>query len=429
MNEVFKKLTEEIKTQLKEAFSKKEAREFIEKTKGAQDTGNFEVVVSTIDIDRQGESIDQSGWDLVFYKMNPVVLWAHDYWSLPIGVTDEIDVQDGKLVAKGRFAPEDANPFAQQVRRLYDLKIVRATSVGFITKEQEGGKIKSAELLEFSFVPVPANPLALSLRKAQKLGLDLAMLATKGLKLDVHVAAEGDECEMPDGTMGEMHPNDEGEIVCMPKKAKQEPKEGDACELEDGTEGELKPNDEGVLVCVPKVTEKPEETEEYIRIPVKDADNYDPDSIRTITISEDEGIKALSACPKGEFEGGKCNVGVEIITYLFDKEKWTEEQAREWIEEHEKAKTEKNQKQIGEIVGQLKETIAALEFRLQGSEPEGGGKANPRGETKVESAGLERVKADLEIYHATRNILRAVDIAVEEGLRKLKNFTPDQNRN
>lgn len=175
----YKKLSEEIKSALVEHLQSKEVQEFIEKTKAATDSGSFEVIVSTADIDRQGESIDQGGWNFGLYKQNPIVLWAHDYSMLPIGVTESIETIDGKTVAKGKFAPEEANPFAQQVRRLYDLKIVRATSVGFIAKQMEGNKITEAELLEFSFVPVPANPYALSLMKTNN--LDVQEFMTKGL--------------------------------------------------------------------------------------------------------------------------------------------------------------------------------------------------------------------------------------------------------
>lgn len=175
----YKKLSEEIKSALVEHLQSKEVQEFIEKTKAANDSGTFEVIVSTADIDRQGESIDQGGWNFGLYKQNPIVLWAHDYSMLPIGVTESIETIDGKTVAKGKFAPEEANPFAQQVRRLYDLKIVRATSVGFIAKQMEGNKITEAELLEFSFVPVPANPYALSLMKTNN--LDVQEFMTKGL--------------------------------------------------------------------------------------------------------------------------------------------------------------------------------------------------------------------------------------------------------
>jgi hypothetical protein len=88
-------------------------------------------------------------------------------------------------VAKGRFAPADANPFAQQVRKLYDLKILRTTSVGFIVKETEGNRITKSELLEFSFVPVPANPYALSMRQVSEMAIDTAMLCAKGIDLKV----------------------------------------------------------------------------------------------------------------------------------------------------------------------------------------------------------------------------------------------------
>ncbi len=175
----YKKLSEEIKSAMVEHLQSKEVQDFIEKTKAATDSGSFEVIVSTADIDRQGESIDQGGWNFGLYKQNPIVLWAHDYSMLPIGVTESIETIDGKTVAKGKFAPEEANPFAQQVRRLYDLKIVRATSVGFIAKQMEGNKITEAELLEFSFVPVPANPYALSLMKTNN--LDAQEFMTKGL--------------------------------------------------------------------------------------------------------------------------------------------------------------------------------------------------------------------------------------------------------
>lgn len=184
MNESLKKLSTEIAAEISAIVKAQPMQDFIAKTKAAgDDAGTFEVIISTNNVDRQGESVDQNGWDLVNYKANPVVLFGHDYYSLPIGVCESIDLVEGKLIAKGRFAPEDANPFAQQVRRLYDAKILRATSVGFIVKESNGPIITKAELLEFSFVPVPANPYALSMRQVQELGLDLSMLSTKGLTL------------------------------------------------------------------------------------------------------------------------------------------------------------------------------------------------------------------------------------------------------
>lgn len=241
--ETFKKIAAEIAQKMAAALASDDAKSVIEQTKAASETGSFEVIISTADYDRQGESVDQRGWDLSHYMDNPVVLWGHDYYSLPIGICESLELRDGNLIARGKFAPEAANPFAQQVRRLYDLKIVRATSVGFIVKEMEGKRITKAELLEFSFVPVPANPYALSLAQAKQ--LDLGMIAAKGLKLEVTEKAMGDDCTMEDGTPGMMEDDGEGGMVCKPKAVKAE---GDTCTLDDGTEGVY--DSEGV--CKPK---------------------------------------------------------------------------------------------------------------------------------------------------------------------------------
>ena len=185
MNEALKKFSEELAKELIAAVSTKENKEIIDKTLASEDSGTFEVIISTEDVDRSGETLIQAGMDNSNFKNNPIVLYGHDYYSLPIGVCDSLELVDNKWVAKGRFAPADANPFAQQVRKLYDLKILRTTSVGLIVKETDGKKITKWELLEFSFVPVPANPYALSQRQVSEMAIDTTMLKAKGLDLEV----------------------------------------------------------------------------------------------------------------------------------------------------------------------------------------------------------------------------------------------------
>lgn len=129
----------------------------------SEDGKTYKVLASTSAIDRQGDSIDQKGWDITNFKLNPVMPWAHDYSALPVAkaLTTEVTVRG--LEATFEFAPAEGNPMAQQVKVLYDLGYLNAVSVGFIPKERKGNVISKAELLEISFVPVPANQEALRL--------------------------------------------------------------------------------------------------------------------------------------------------------------------------------------------------------------------------------------------------------------------------
>lgn len=126
--------------------------------------------ISTDTVDRMGDTIAVDGWDLKAFKKNPVVLWAHDSTQLPVGKASNITVEDGKLKADAEFASADLNPLADQVLRMYQQGFLSAVSVGFVPhkwawvedKDRPWGiEFMEQELLEFSAVPVPANPEAL----------------------------------------------------------------------------------------------------------------------------------------------------------------------------------------------------------------------------------------------------------------------------
>ena len=202
-----KKFSEELAAQAMVALTKiTNLEKFVADTKAAdeEDTGTFEVIASTAAVDRHGEIVSQDGWDIENYLKNPIILWGHDYWSLPIGIATGVKVENDQLIITGKFASAEANPFAQQVRRLYDEKIVRATSVGFINRkyeydeDQDQVTLVENELLELSFVPVPANPEAVSLRQLKELGLNTDMLAMKGLAFKTEEAKEKVEDEPAD---------------------------------------------------------------------------------------------------------------------------------------------------------------------------------------------------------------------------------------
>lgn len=185
MKDALKNYGADLAEQIVAKFASPEMRELIERTKAAsdEDTGSFRVVGTSENLDRYEEVISIAGWDTAHYLNNPVILWGHDHSRL-IGMTTSIEIVDGKMVFNGKFAPTDEG---QEKRRLYDAGFLRATSVGFIERERQGNLITKAELLELSFVSVPANPFALSL--AMEKGLNTNELVTKGF-MHVEKAAE-----------------------------------------------------------------------------------------------------------------------------------------------------------------------------------------------------------------------------------------------
>jgi hypothetical protein len=73
-----------------------------------------------------------------------------------------------------------------------------------------------------------------------------------------------------------------------------------------------------------------EETENHIHVPIKGKGDFDSESFKTVTLSDDEGIKAVMGKLKDDSDGS-----MVIQKYLFDKEKgWTVEKAKSWVKEH-----------------------------------------------------------------------------------------------
>lgn len=158
--------------------------------------------VSTEAIDRDHEVMKLSGVDLKWYRKNPVVLYAHDYRSLPIGKAMWIRKEGDKLMAKTVFASAEANPVAENVYQLFREKILNAWSIGFIVHESREPKqdefsedvrrvITKWTLLEYSAVPVPSNMEALTTAVGK--GLELVSRVADDLGL-----GECDDCKMDD---------------------------------------------------------------------------------------------------------------------------------------------------------------------------------------------------------------------------------------
>ncbi len=148
-----------------------------------EEKGILNAVVGSTDVlDRMGDSISQSGWDIAAYKKtNPVILWGHNVKEEkpPIGKALKVWVMGkgkaAKLMFKVQFDLQDS--FAAEIFRKVKDGYLNTVSVGFRPIEWEdldaknmfgGRKYVKQELLELSFVPVPANPQAVVALKAMK---------------------------------------------------------------------------------------------------------------------------------------------------------------------------------------------------------------------------------------------------------------------
>ena len=130
-------------------------------------------VLSTQAVDRDQDTIAVDGWKLDNYKKNPVVLFGHDYKSLPVAQSLAIWTEDGALHSLAKFPSKELYPFGNTVYQFYKNKLLRAVSVGFkpvkweySTARKGGIDFLEQELLEYSCVPVPSNPEALARAKA-----------------------------------------------------------------------------------------------------------------------------------------------------------------------------------------------------------------------------------------------------------------------
>lgn len=114
--------------------------------------------------DRDWEIINIDGIDTDAYMKNPIVLIDHAYKiNSIVGKTVKLYSDGSNLIAEFVFADTENGILAQ---KLYDGWFLKTSSIGFIVKERQADNfrvITKCELLEWSLVAVPCNPLALSL--------------------------------------------------------------------------------------------------------------------------------------------------------------------------------------------------------------------------------------------------------------------------
>jgi HK97 family phage prohead protease len=140
---------------------------------------SFTGVASTEKEDRQGEVVDNAGWNLTNFKKNPILLYMHDH-TKPLGKATRvwIDKATGtpRLMFKGMIST--ATDYGRAAKQLMDEGILNSFSVGFMPMELDGNRITKSELLEISLVSVPANPEArlLAVKSLENAGFDKAVI-------------------------------------------------------------------------------------------------------------------------------------------------------------------------------------------------------------------------------------------------------------
>ena len=263
---------------------------------------SLEAVVSDETVDRYGEVIRVDAWKkrLGNYKSHPVLVTSHNYGKLTnqIGYAEKVSVKDGELVCKFKYFVGEGNEEADWGWKLASKFGQAAYSVGFLPFDYERAEEKDyeeakmgkkpfltytdVELLEVSQVLVPANPSALA----------------KGMENEEDlVVKEYSESVLKD--IDKMYKSEEVEdFLGFIKK-----------DLGDG------------------IVTKPETTEKYHHVPAPGEEGKHSDhKMRTITVSKDQGIK-----------GVYCVDCKKIASYMFSTDKWTMDEAKEWVKEHSKA--------------------------------------------------------------------------------------------
>ena len=129
--------------------------------------------LSSGEVDRMGDVIEQGGIGYsAFMRGGGPVLWQHDS-KYPVARTVRIGLVNGRLQAVAQFPPAGTSSQSDECYRLMKADVVTGSSIGFLPRRWElidprkpGIRFTQVELVEFSFVSVPANCDALIIGKS-----------------------------------------------------------------------------------------------------------------------------------------------------------------------------------------------------------------------------------------------------------------------
>lgn len=180
--------------------------------------------------DRYGDRVFVQGLSLARFNQNPILLFDHNH-ALPVG-TGEVWAEGAELFLAPTFTRSSAK--GREIENLVDEGVIRTVSIGFLpirTSPNEFGGVDflEAELLEISFVSVPANPNALRVKTMSK--KNVSALAKS---LAAMIAKAADELEDEETPAAEEAPAADEKPAAEEKPADEEPpadqeKSGEPC--------------------------------------------------------------------------------------------------------------------------------------------------------------------------------------------------------
>jgi len=146
-----------------------------EAIEGEDDRPRYRFRMSTADVDRAHDIVDQS-WKLADFNANPVALWAHRTDTPAVGVWRDVQVAEGGgLVGDIVPAPIESYPLSVTVAEQLRMGVLRTVSVGFLPgvamhrssfdpederHARRGVWFSSNALIECTLTPVPMNQAA-----------------------------------------------------------------------------------------------------------------------------------------------------------------------------------------------------------------------------------------------------------------------------
>ncbi len=129
-------------------------------------------ILSDESVNTYGFRVLLGGVDLAQFRRNPVMFYNHDEYDMPIGLWDNIRIEDGKLLADPVFDLEDEN--AAKIAGKVERGFLRSASIGLRVLERSDDPVKMlpgqryatvtrCQLREVSIVNIGANHNALRL--------------------------------------------------------------------------------------------------------------------------------------------------------------------------------------------------------------------------------------------------------------------------